>query len=116
MTVLLIDDEEAVRRAVARILARAGYEVVEASDGAEALAIARARSFAVAICDLSLPDVSGVELAAQLTALRPEAHVLFASGHHGLDLPPAATFVQKPVPPRVLLAAVSSFSAPAVAP
>jgi DNA-binding response OmpR family regulator len=116
MTVLLIDDEEAVRRAVARILARAGYEVVQAADGAEALAIAAARTFDLAICDLSLPDMTGVELAAQLVAVRPGVRVLFASGHHGLDLPPESSFVQKPVPPRVLLAAVSSFAAPAAAP
>lgn len=80
--VLIVDDEEAVRRPMARYLARRGAEVEEAADGVEALARLDVRPADVVLADLRMPRMSGVELYAKLEEERPAlaARVLFLSG------------------------------------
>lgn len=84
-TVLLVEDEEPLRRATAEFLSLRGYNVLEAKDGLDALSLARNRSAAidVAVTDVVMPRMSGGELAKQLGSLRPEISVLFVSGYAG---------------------------------
>jgi CheY-like chemotaxis protein len=80
--VLIIEDEEGVRRPMARFLARRGAEVEEAADGADGLARLAARAPDVILVDLRMPRMGGVELFARLEEERPELarRVLFLSG------------------------------------
>ena len=80
--VLIVEDEEPVRRPMARYLTRKGADVVEAGDGAAALTLLRERAADVILADLRMPRMGGMELYAQLEEERPElaARVLFLSG------------------------------------
>jgi len=80
--VLIVDDEEGVRKPMARFLKRRGAEVEEAVDGVDALARLRAQGADVILVDLRMPRMSGTELFAQLEEERPDlaARVLFLSG------------------------------------
>jgi len=82
LRVLIGEDEEAVRRPMARYLTRRGAAVDEAADGVEGLARLRAQPAHVILADLRMPRMGGVELYAQLEEERPElaARVLFLSG------------------------------------
>jgi len=82
LRVLIVEDEEAVRRPMARYLKRRGAEVDEAADGVEGLARLRAQAAHVILADLRMPRMGGVELYAHLEEERPDlaARVLFLSG------------------------------------
>src|SRR5256884_183568 len=82
LRVLIVEDEEAVRRPMARYLTRRGAEVDEAADGVEGLARLRTQPANVILADLRMPRMGGGELYAQLEEERPElaARVLFLSG------------------------------------
>ncbi len=103
-TVLIVDDEEAVCRLTKRILQSAGYTVLTASNGGEALLLLDRHDGPVhlMVTDMVMPGVSGRELAAQLTDTRPRMKVLYMSGYtddtvlrRGL-LDKAAHFIGKP--------------------
>ncbi len=82
LTVLLAEDDHAVRRATSRILRGAGYQVLEAGDGRSALALwqARAREVDVLVADLRMPHLRGDALARAIRADRPELPVVFMTG------------------------------------
>ncbi len=79
--VLVAEDQASVRSLVARMLAGNGYQVLEAGDGVEALAIARSQSahLGALVADLFMPRMSGRDLARQLGALNPKLKVLYIS-------------------------------------
>ena len=81
-TVLLVEDEDALRAAAKRILAEAGYEVITAANGPEALVAAEARSDPIdlLLTDVVMPEMLGHRLAERLAALRPSLRVLYMSG------------------------------------
>lgn len=113
-TILVVDDEESVRRLFTRILRHAGFEVAEAEDGRSALTAIDARPPAAVVLDNRMPGMTGVEL---LTALRADPHtatlpVILVTGQddvddrvRGLDAG-ANDFVAKPVHPSELVARV----------
>jgi two-component system cell cycle sensor histidine kinase/response regulator CckA len=82
-TILLVEDESAVRRSAAEFLSQIGYRVLDAATGPDALRIAEEfpESIDLMITDVVMPLVSGAELAAQLTSVRPRTKVLFISGY-----------------------------------
>ncbi len=82
-TVLLVEDEEAIRKVTRRILARNGYHVLEAHDGAEALAFAAEHEGTIdlLLTDVIMPHMLGKEVAQRVTAVRPGISVLFMSGY-----------------------------------
>ncbi len=78
--ILLVDDEEAVRRAAARVLDREGFEVYEASDGQGALDVLKAREFDVVVSDVSMPNVTGIELLQAIRKIDLELPVILLTG------------------------------------
>ncbi|MBI3653729.1 MAG: response regulator [Acidobacteria bacterium] len=84
-TILLVEDEEALRQMVSRSLTMLGYTVLEASNGSAALALcaAYAEEIHLLITDVIMPHLNGVELAEQIAALRPAIKVLFMTGYTG---------------------------------
>jgi CheY-like chemotaxis protein len=80
---LVVEDESALRRLMVRTLRAAGYDVIEAASGPDALqAVARFRTpIALLVTDIVMPHMSGVELAAELRARWPSLQVLFTSGY-----------------------------------
>jgi DNA-binding response OmpR family regulator len=83
MTVLVVDDEPVVRRLAYRILNGAGYRVLEASDGAEALDVIRASpsSIDLVIVDAIMPNVDGAALSTEIFSAWPTQRVLLMSAH-----------------------------------
>ncbi|OGP73222.1 MAG: hypothetical protein A2V86_13375 [Deltaproteobacteria bacterium RBG_16_49_23] len=110
-TILLTEDEQSVRELAARILRNRGYQVYEAPDGREALAIAQRhpeRKIHLLLTDVVMPGMSGKELADRLKLSMPDIKVLFISGytdnaivHHGV-LDKGINFIQKPFSPDSL--------------
>ena len=82
LRILIVDDEDAVRRPMAKYLTRRGARVTEAPDGEAALARLRDGAFDIILADLRMPRMGGVELYARLEQAHPEvaARVLFLSG------------------------------------
>jgi PAS domain S-box-containing protein len=112
-TVLLVEDEDVVRRLVATMLRESGYRVLE-TENAEA-AIARADGevqIDILLTDVVMPGLSGPDLASLLVELRPELRVIFMSGYtadmvaRNGELDPATAFVQKPFTRAELLRAL----------
>jgi CheY-like chemotaxis protein len=109
-TVLVVEDEPVVRRLACAALEDSGYEVVEAGDGAEALAIlARSNgNIDLIVSDVVMPRMGGKELNDALRGLRPDLPLLFMSGYPGHEvadrglLDPNASFIQKPFSPEEL--------------
>jgi PAS domain S-box-containing protein len=103
-TVLLVEDEPAVRRATAEFLTLQGYTVLEAKDGVDALSVANHHSSTIhlLVSDVVMPNMSGGQLAKELALLRPQTKLLFVSGyagktvldHHVVDL--ETNFLLKP--------------------
>jgi PAS domain S-box-containing protein len=112
--VLLVEDEDAVRRWMARTLREHGYRVIEARDGTEALAQAEAQGFAIdaLATDVDMPHLSGIEAARRLADRCPGLRVLFFSGssQEQLEGPdscvPDSRFLQKPFSAESMLAAL----------
>jgi PAS domain S-box-containing protein len=102
-TVLLAEDEESVRRIAARMLSAAGYQVLEARDGAEALRLGRQHAARLAglVTDLEMPRLDGLELARRLVRSRPDLPVVFISGTAPDWLVPGT---QGPIPRRCFVA------------
>jgi PAS domain S-box-containing protein len=110
-TVLLVEDEPAIREVAARLLRERGYHVLVAANGDEALQLARSHSkdkIHLLITDVVMPRLSGKMVADQLKALQPDMKVLFISGYADDtviqpgkgDTSPA--FLQKPFSPALL--------------
>jgi two-component system cell cycle sensor histidine kinase/response regulator CckA len=82
-TILLVEDEDAVRSFAARALRMRGYEVIEASGGEEALDIVRSRreTIHLLITDVVMPNMDGPTLVREVKRLRPDMAVIFMSGY-----------------------------------
>lgn len=102
--VLVVEDDAAVRSLAVRILRDRGYNVLEASNGMEALKVARlpGTSLDLVITDVVMPEMGGKELVSSLESILPAVKVLYISGytddaivHHGI-LDPGVAFLQKP--------------------
>jgi PAS domain S-box-containing protein len=110
--VLLVEDEDGVRRVACRALELHGFRVIEASNGTQALELAaREPAIALVLTDVMMPEMLGPALAAELRELRRDLPVLYMSGHAeevaraGL-LDPSVPFLAKPFTPAQLVAKV----------
>ncbi len=106
--ILLCEDEELVRRMTKDVLGRLGYEILEAANGKEALALMERErpDLDLLITDVVMPELSGPQLVQELRRTNPDLLVLFVSGYapEELDLAgvPSSDFLQKPYSPRTL--------------
>jgi CheY-like chemotaxis protein len=103
-TILLVEDEEVVRKLAVQILKRQGYTVLEGSHGNEALNICNKHDGPIhlLVTDVVMPKMSGRELAERIASSQPEIKVLYMSGypdnaitHHGV-LEKGMNYIQKP--------------------
>jgi signal transduction histidine kinase/ligand-binding sensor domain-containing protein/CheY-like chemotaxis protein len=116
-TILVAEDEEAVRLLATRILQKAGYTVLSARDGEEAVALFREHNDSVdlLLMDVIMPRLSGPEAVKQIRELAPDVPTLYASGYGGeflkadgrLDID--GEILQKPYQPSELLDRISGF-------
>jgi PAS domain S-box-containing protein len=103
-TILLVEDEELVRALTKKVLSRAGYNVLAAANGVEALRLCGLHLGPVhlLLTDVIMPEMNGKELADRLVALHPDLRVLFMSGYtaetlfHDGGLTPGTHFIGKP--------------------
>jgi nitrogen-specific signal transduction histidine kinase/ActR/RegA family two-component response regulator len=103
-TVLLVEDEHSLRAAFKRALRKAGYSVLEAEDGIDALEVAKAFDgpIDVLVTNVVMPRLGARDLVAQLEASRPQLHILFMSGYSDEEiirrglLKDTTNFLQKP--------------------
>ncbi|HEX6371130.1 MAG TPA: PAS domain S-box protein [Longimicrobium sp.] len=111
-TILLVEDEATVRRVTRRILESAGYTVVEAENGEQAMRLwtSTAEDIDLLVTDMVMPLLTGRELATRLRACAPTLPVLFTSGYTDQDpwtlVEEPSAFVAKPFLPSALLGAV----------
>jgi CheY-like chemotaxis protein len=114
-TVLIVDDEEAVREMIGEILEGEGFEVLRAEDGSRGVALFRERRdrVDVVLLDLSMPGLSGEETYRRLREIDPGVRVILSSGYDrdeargrfGTARP--AGFIQKPYRPEQLMAEIA---------
>lgn len=81
VSILLVDDEQLLRRSFGRLLRQHGFQVTEAAGGAEALTLYAAGEHDLVILDLDMPGMSGEATQLELQRRHPEARIMFASGH-----------------------------------
>ncbi len=109
-TILLVEDEDALRAIAVRLLESEGYRVLAAGLPSEAIELAKPREQPVdlLLTDLVMPEMPGAALAERLRKLRPGLPVVYMSGFVAQpdDLPQDALFVSKPFKRAELLAAV----------
>jgi PAS domain S-box-containing protein len=114
-TVLLVDDEEAVREVVGEVLEHEGFRVLRAEDGAQGVALFREQKdrVDVVLLDLSMPGLTGEETFRRLREIDPDVRVILSSGYdrheaRGRFGPgPPAGFIQKPYRPDQLMAEIA---------
>jgi PAS domain S-box-containing protein len=102
--ILLVEDEDSVRRVARRALELHGYTIIEAVDGAQALALAADNDIDLVLSDVMMPGMLGTSLVEELRQSNSELPVLFMSGHseeivRGGLLDPATPFLAKPFTP-----------------
>jgi PAS domain S-box-containing protein len=113
-TVLVVEDEGAMREVTRRILARHGYRVLVAGSGSEALAAVEDHDGTIdmLITDVVMPQMLGKEVAERIRALRPEIRVMYMSGYaqpvlaSSGTLEPGVTLLEKPFSEQLLLSTV----------
>ena len=112
-TVLVVDDDDDVRRMVERVLRRAGYTVLTAVSGPDALARAGSYSGTIdlLLTDVVMPGMTGQELIRELSHDRPLLQVIFMSGYHQGAPIDAKQFVSKPFERSALLSTVADILA-----
>ncbi len=113
-TILLIDDDERLRRMLGRMLAGAGHEVVEAENGRVALAILPSCQPDLVITDVFMPEKDGIETTKEIRALSPDIKILAMTGggrgdrfYALIETLAAAGVLQKPFDQTTLLGAVN---------
>ncbi len=110
ITILAVDDEQMILELLKAILSRAGYRLLMASGGEEALALSRnfPGRIDVLLSDCSMPGMSGLELASALETERPDLEPLLISGQSDEIIPPRYGFLRKPFGPAQLYRAIAN--------
>lgn len=109
-TILVVEDNDSMRRLVLEILRRAGYRTLAASEALEALEVCGSfpERIDLLLSDVTMPKMNGPELASRARQLRSDMKILLMSGHseetvlgHG-GIDQGVAFIQKPITPRTL--------------
>jgi two-component system cell cycle sensor histidine kinase/response regulator CckA len=112
-TILIVDDQDAIRQFQRRALENAGYRVTEASIGFEALTLlGEGRLFDLVIADIGMPGLTGVEMASTIRTVHPDQKILYVTGQldrlmNGRSLWEGEAFLEKPFTLSGLREAVS---------
>jgi DNA-binding NtrC family response regulator len=105
-TILVVEDDESVRKLVVRLLAMLGYNVLEAVDAADALRTANSNKQTIhaVITDVIMPDIQGPELVKQLAVSHPSIRTIYMSGYTrgAIEMDQTIVLVQKPFAPKDL--------------
>ncbi len=110
-SVLVVDDEELIRKSLKQILERAGYRVKTANTGEEALKKAKTNSFDVVLIDIKLPDITGTDLLLKLPK-NQEIVKIIITGYSTIETGATAAdygaddFLVKPIQPQELLKSI----------
>ena len=115
-TILVVDDEPVVREMARELLEVAGFDVIEASDGHEAVDRFRSQGDAIdaILLDMTMPGMNGAEALAEIRKIEPHARVILTSGYDGQDTVASLSgaegvaFLQKPYRARTLIAKLAS--------
>ena len=83
--VLVVDDHELYRKAVERILVRAGYQVFTARDANEAMQRVTREPLDLVVCDVKMPGISGLELVRQIRDVHPDLPCIVVTGYGGAE-------------------------------
>lgn len=89
-SILVVDDEEDVRRALVRVLRREGYEIVAASSGPEGLARLQRSSFDIIVTDQMMPEMTGLEFLVEAKRVQPSAIRIILTGYADFEVVKAA--------------------------
>jgi two-component system nitrogen regulation response regulator NtrX len=114
--ILIIDDEQAIRKALREILEYESFEITEAEDGPTALKIAEKETFDIIFCDVKMPRMDGIEVLAKLKEKGIETPVIIITGHGNIDTAVDALkkgaydFLQKPLDLNRILVTVRNAS------
>ena len=119
-TILVVDDEAAVNKLTCDVLKKSGFQTITARDGREGLALFEQHrpEIQAIVLDLSMPQLSGLEVATRVRQLSPDLPILFTSGYNRQESSEplaeirCAAFLQKPFRPTSLVAAVRELIAP----
>jgi signal transduction histidine kinase len=107
-TILIVDDEEGIRKVLSIALSDMGYRVFTAENGAAALRVFKAERPQIVLTDIKMPEMDGIELLRRLKQEQPETEVIMITGHGDMDLAiksvkyEATDFVTKPINDEVL--------------
>jgi len=102
-TILIVDDEESIRKSLKDILGDEGYEVVTAASGREALDVLAEAQPQLALLDIAMPEMDGIETLRRFKETRPEMQVIMITGHGTIETAVQTTkmgaydFIQKPL-------------------
>jgi DNA-binding NtrC family response regulator len=114
VSILVVDDEEGIRKLLSEILEGKGYSVKCVENGKQAILASYEELFNLALIDIHLPDMEGTELLTKLRKTEPEMIKIIVTGHASLDNSIEATnrgvggYVVKPFDPKKLLTMIGS--------
>ena len=101
-TILIIDDEKAIRKTLTEILSFEGYKLDEAADGEEGLKKFREKTYDVVLCDIKMPKIDGLDFLQKAVEINPDVPIIMISGHGNIETAVEAVktgaydFIQKP--------------------
>ncbi len=84
-TILIIDDEKAIRKTLSEILSFEGYKIDEAADGEEGLKRFSEKSYDLVLCDIKMPKLDGIEFLEKAKMTNPDIPIIMISGHGNID-------------------------------
>lgn len=84
-SILIIDDEKAIRKTLTEILSFEGYKIDEASDGEEGLKRFGEKSYDLVLCDIKMPKLDGIEFLEKAKSINPDIPIIMISGHGNID-------------------------------
>ena len=84
-TILIIDDEKAIRKTLTEILSYEGYKIDEASDGEEGLKRFSEKTYDIVLCDIKMPKLDGIEFLEKAKEINGDVPVIMISGHGNID-------------------------------
>ena len=101
-TILIIDDEKAIRKTLTEILSFEGYKIDEASDGEEGLKKFKEKTYDAVLCDIKMPKIDGIDFLQKAVEINPDVPIIMISGHGNIETAVEAVkkgaydFIQKP--------------------